>query len=482
MIGGSSLINIAIGVVRTKAMALILGPSGVGLAGLYGSIADVSTGVAGMGVNSSGVRQIAEAVGSSDKERIARTAAVLRRTSVALGVLGTVLVIALSRQISQFTFGTPEHVTAVCLLSFAVLLRVIADGQCALIQGMRHIADLAKITVAGALTGTLVGIPIVYVFREHGIAPALVAVAASTLVASWWFRRKIRLPHSWMSASQARRETAALLKVGAAFMASAMMMMGSAYAIRIMILRGHGFEATGLYQSAWTLGGLYVGFILQAMGADFYPRLTAVAQDDAACNLLVNQQARIGLLLAGPGVIATVTAAPLIMAVFYSSQFAGAVPILRWICLGMTLRVINWPMGFILLAKGRQNLFFWSDLAWTVSHVVLVVLSLGTFGLHGAGFAFFASYVLHGGLTYFVVHRISGFSWSKNNLHSARVFLFTLGAVLLACLWLPTAWAGLVGLSAFTLTGAYSLRTLLKLTGSDSQSDLWQRLSMRFSF
>ena len=66
IIGGSSVINIAIGIVRTKFMAVFLGPAGFGLMGLYGSIADLALSIAGMGVNSSGVRQIAEAVGSGD--------------------------------------------------------------------------------------------------------------------------------------------------------------------------------------------------------------------------------------------------------------------------------------------------------------------------------------------------------------------------------------------------------------------------------
>ena len=98
------------------------------------------------------------------------------------------------------------------------------------------------------------------------------------------------------------------------------------------------------------------------MGADFYPRLTAVASDNAECNRLVNEQAEIGLLLAGPGVLATLTFAPLVIALFYSAKFGPAVEILRWICLGMTLRVASWPMGFILLAKGARKTFFWSEL------------------------------------------------------------------------------------------------------------------------
>lgn len=82
LIGGSSVVNIAIGIVRTKAMALLLGPAVIGLFGLYGSIANLTQSIAGMGINSSGVRQIAEAVGSEDAVRIAQTTVVLRRMSI----------------------------------------------------------------------------------------------------------------------------------------------------------------------------------------------------------------------------------------------------------------------------------------------------------------------------------------------------------------------------------------------------------------
>ena len=50
LIGGSSVVNIAFGIVRTKAMALLLGPSGVGLIGLYTSVADLTERAAGLGL------------------------------------------------------------------------------------------------------------------------------------------------------------------------------------------------------------------------------------------------------------------------------------------------------------------------------------------------------------------------------------------------------------------------------------------------
>src|SRR5271157_608252 len=354
LIGGSSVLNIAIGIVRTKAMALMLGPAGVGLFGLYGSISSLTQTIAGMGINSSGVRQIAEAVGSEDADRIAQTTAVLRRTSVVLGLLGAALLVMFSRQVSTLTFGSKEHSGAVSLLSIAVFFSLVSAGQGALVQGMRRIADLAKMGVLGALFGTLISIPLVYFLRDKGVVPSLVGLAAMTIMPSWWYSRKVNIQAPSITASQVGQEAAALLKLGFVFMSTGLMTMGVAYAVRVIVLRKVGVEATGLYQSAWTLGGLYVGFILQAMGADFYPRLTACAQDNVACNRLVNEQALVGLLFAGPGALATLTFAPLVIALFYSAKFGAAVGVLRWICLGTTLQVIVWPLGFIIVAKGKQ--------------------------------------------------------------------------------------------------------------------------------
>jgi enterobacterial common antigen flippase len=463
MIASSSVLGLGIGIIRTKAMALILGPAGVGLIGVYASLADLARSVAELGINSSGVRQIADAVGSGDGDRIGRIVIVLRRTALVLGILGALLLVAVSVPASVLTFGTQEHAGAVALLSLAVLFRLVADGQGALIQGMRRISDLAKVGVLGALFGTLIGVPIVYVLREDGVVPSLVAVAATSLAVSWYYSRKAPIRHPTMTASHVTQEAAALLKLGLAFMASGFLMMGAAYAVRIMVLRGVGLDAAGLYQSAWTLAGLYVGFILQAMGADFYPRLVGVAKDNPQCNRLVNEQAQVSLLLAGPGVIATLTFTPLVIVLFYSAEFSAAVEVLRWICLGMTLRVVTWPMGYIIVAKGLQSLFFATELAWTIVNVALAWLCVRAWGLNGAGIAFFGSYVFHAVMIYALVHRLSGFRWSWDNRRTVTLYILSVAIVFCAYYVLPSPWAMALGAMVMVLSGIHSLRTLVTL-------------------
>jgi antigen flippase len=476
LIGGSQVANIAIGIVRTKAMAMLLGPAGFGLFGLYGSIANLTQSVAGMGINSSGVRQIAEACGSHDQKRIGQTAAVLSRTSIFLGLLGAALLLVFSRHVSRLTFGSTDRAAAVSLLSIAVFFSLVSAGQGALIQGMRRIEDLAKMNVLGALFGLCTGIPLVYFFREKGVVPSLVSVAAVTILTSWWYSRKIDVQTPTVTLSQVRQEASALLKLGSAFMASGLMTMGVAYFARIVVLRKIGFEATGLYQSAWTLGGLYVGFILQAMGADFYPRLTASIHDNAECNRLVNEQTLVGMLLAGPGVIATLTFAPLVITLFYTAKFGAAVTILRWICLGATLQVITWPMGFITVAKGRQNLFFVSELAWTIVATNLAWACVRSFGLNGAGIAFFGSYVFHGILIYPIARHLTGFRWSPLNGKTSLFFLSLIVVVFCGLCVLPLFWATLLGTIALLLSCTYTCRVLLTVISGERLPSSVQRL------
>lgn len=479
LIGGSTALNVAISIVRTKAMAVLLGPAGFGLMGVYTSIADLMRSVAGMGVNSSGVRQIAESVGSGDSDRIARTIVVLRRTSIALGALGALLLVLFARPVSSLTFGTDAHASTVALLSVAVFLRLVADGQSALIQGMRRISDLAKIGVLGALFGTLVSIPIVYYLREDGVVPALVGVAGMSAVTSWWYSRKVRIEPCVMAGAQFRQEAVSLLKLGLAFMASGLLMMGAAFVVRLIVLRQAGLEAAGLYHAAWTLGGLYVGFILHAMGADFYPRLVGVIANHRRSNRLVNEQAQVSLLLAGPGVIATLTFASLVITLFYTAEFTAAIDALRWICLGMALRVITWPMGYIIVAKNKRLLFFGVELAWTVVNVGLSWVCVQWFGLTGAGIAFFGSYVFHGVMIYCVVRRLSNFRWTRVNRRTGLLFAGTIGLVFYGFEALPPQWAAAAGTLVLLVSSWHAARVLLTLVTPEQLPSPLRRLLTR---
>jgi PST family polysaccharide transporter len=168
----------------------------------------------------------------------------------------------------------------------------------------------------------------------------------------------------------------------------------------------------------------------------------------------------IGLLLAGPGVLATVTIAPLAITLVYSASFAGAVGILRWICLGAALQVITWPMGFILVAKGRPALFFAAELAWTLVALTLSWFCVKRYGLTGAGVAFFASYIFHWILINPIARSLTGFRWSADNRKIGSLFLALIALVFGSFFILPMVWAVIIGI-LLTIAGAVCSASIL---------------------
>ncbi len=453
--------------VRTKVLALLLGPAGIGLEAMYDSVVSLSRTLFDLGISSSGVRQIASAVGSGDERLISTTVFSLRRACLVLGLLGGAALFLARGTVSRLAFGNTDYATEIGWLSVMLPLGIVTAGQGTLLQGMRRIGDLARMNILGTLLGAAVSIPVVYVWGKEGIPAYMIVGAAVGCLVSWLYARRIDIARVTLTGSGILKEAGGLLQLGLAFLASTLMSTGTLFLLRVLVTRTQGVEGAGEFQAASSLSVVYVGFILQAMGTDFYPRLTAVAADNQHCNQMVNEQAEISFLLALPGVLGTMAFAPWVILVFYSGKFGVAADILTWQMAGMFLRLVSWPMGYILLAKGRGTLFVLTDAAaWTV-YLGLSWVGLQHFGLPGIGMAFLGLYLFHAGLIYMVVRKATGFRWSSANIQLGAIGIGSVGAALYARLALSEPWGTGVGLVLALATGIYCLKILVRLTGVD---------------
>jgi enterobacterial common antigen flippase len=465
LIGGTQVINMGIGIARTKALAMMLGPAGMGLAGLYMSATGLIGSLASLGLGTSGVRQIAEAAGTNDESRIARTIVTVRRVSLISGLLGMTLVLALAPVLSRTTFGDNQHIFGIALMSLTLLFGGISAGQSALLQGLRRLRDLAASQVLGVGFGAVVSIALVWWLREQGIVPYLVAISAFGILLSWWFSRRVPLPRVTVTWRETLAESRGLLGLGLAFTVSAFIASGTSYLTQVMVQRELGMGAVGIYTATWTLSSYYVGFVLTAMGTDFLPRLTAATRDHAVMNRLVNEQTEMGVLIAVPGVLATLTLAPWVMKVFYSGAFVQGADVVRWQILGVFLRVICWPLGYMIVAKGRGVLFTVTELVSGAINVGLIVLCMKLWGLEGVGIAFALLYVFYTGFMAIVVWRLTGFRWSGTALKILGPATMILAAMFVCTRLLPEHWSIGIGLAATALAGVTSLLALQKLLG-----------------
>lgn len=459
IMGGSSVINIFLGIIRNKVIALLLNPSGMGLMGVYQSISNLALTVSGMGINESGTRQVALSFQTRDVSSISHTSLSLRRIALITGIAGTALLVIFSKQIGLLTFHDRGHTFDIALLSLTILFGTISGAQAAIIQGARKISYLAKMNVIGPLLGTILSLPIIYFLGIHGIASYLIIMALTTVLTSWWYSKKVEMPEAKASWRDSLINVKPIMGLGVALMLGAMIIFGTSYFLRILIIRSLGLDAAGQFQASSLLATVYVGILFKAMGTDFYPRLSALCMNNKESNLLVNEQIEAGLLMAVPGVLFTLTFAPTVLLILYSNAFLPAITILRWQVLGVLLQVVTWPMGYILRAKSSGGLFIITELYSSVCYIGGTWIGIKYCGLSGIGLAYFMYNVLYFVLIYVIVHRKYSFSFI---FKSSKVLIIAIMATAVAFLIsnLIPRYSMLLNSVLIIIAGTYSYKRL----------------------
>ena len=153
LFGGVQVYQILIQIIKSKFVAVLLGPAGVGIMGLYQSGLQLVQQISSMGLANSAVRDVSEANGSNDIQRIAKTVTVVRKLVWITGLLGLIIVACCSPLLSKFSFGNYDYTIPFIILSVTLFLDQLSAGQRVVLQGMRRLKDLAKCTAFGATFG-----------------------------------------------------------------------------------------------------------------------------------------------------------------------------------------------------------------------------------------------------------------------------------------------------------------------------------------
>jgi antigen flippase len=462
--GGSAGINLLMVMVRMKFAAVLIGTAGVGLIASFTALLGLIGTLAGLGLQSSAVRDIAKAISQGDDQAVGRSVCTLRRLCWLTGLMGMAAMVLLSPILSQLTFGHSGHILDIAALGFIILFGNLSAGQMALIQGTRRIGDLARANIYSAIAGTVAAICFYATLGMRGIVPTLVVVSVIQLALSWYFARRVPVPNAPLSWRQTLMEANGMVRFGLVMMWSGLMGSAVAYITIILITQHSGPQAVGLYSAAFALSGMFVNFVLGAMGADYYPRLTGAVHDKQEMVRLVNEQTEIGLLLALPGLLATMVLAQWILQIFYAHEFLGAVELLQWFILGCLGRVISWPMGYIMLAMGKSIWIIISESIMHGMHILLIFFGFKILGLVGVALSFVLLYVLHILVTLYIARKLISFSWSNRVRAIILLSVFASTLLLFACFQLEKMIATLLGITTTVLVSLVSVSVLLKRT------------------
>jgi O-antigen/teichoic acid export membrane protein len=206
----------------------------------------------------------------------------------------------------------------------------------------------------------------------------------------WLFYRinmqRVDVPRVAVPVEVRRAITKRIFSLGVVLMAGTVLTTLVAYLVNMWIRALGSVDDVGLYQAANTIAGQYIGVVFTAMSLDYFPRLSAVISDNSRMTTVVNRQFDLVGLIVAPLSIVIVLTAPVLIRVLTSEQFMPVVPLVRWMALGLFLRAMAYPMGYIAFAKGNKRLYFYLEGVWGCSVMLIVsCLCYWLWGLTGLG-------------------------------------------------------------------------------------------------
>lgn len=394
LFGSVQGLTIIMGLIRTKFVALLIGPAGVGLNSIYNETRELVHETTNCGMDQSGVRDISKSyekltnAKTTDeialcKAELKKQISLLRSWELLLGMLGIFITILSAQPLSLMTFQDTEHTWGYVLLSPAVALSTITCGELVVLKAIRKLKTVALLSTLNIFLALFITLPIYYYWRLQGILPAILASclasAFTTVYASYRYSQPI-FNWSWREL----KHGIPMLKLGACFVLTGIMAHGMELLIMSHINNLSNEVTVGLYRAGYTITGTYAALLFNAVSTDFFPRLSGVVDDIKKRNTAVCQQMEVLLMLVGPMTVALLVAMPILVPILYSNSFVEMIPMARISVFGVLLGAIYIPAAYLPLAAGDSKMFL---IVETISTITMTMILVGfTYdGLFGAG-------------------------------------------------------------------------------------------------
>ncbi|MBO1436370.1 oligosaccharide flippase family protein [Meiothermus sp. CFH 77666] len=444
ILGSSSVISLIASFLSNKAYAVWIGPDGLGLLGLFQSFLGITAIGAGMGLSSGLVRLGAPHAKeeASNSQLIALQQAAWQIYRITL-LLCTTIILAFSHPIAEHLLAN-SPVWGVGVLAFGLALSLAAGIQIGLLNAYHRVGLLAQVTALSSIFGAVWGITLVWFWRENALPWVVLGMPLGQFVLSRIFLGRLRMPLIKANSRDIRAARIELLRFGLPFVGSQIVGSAVQLGMPFLVLHQLGQIEVGYYRAAILFSTAYIGFLLNALGQDFYPRLSALQNKPQAFCAALDLQQRFVLLLGSPLVVFSLAVAPLAVSVLFSSEFRPTADILQWHLLGDLFRFVSWTLGYAVLAGLPNRAYLVTETLGGVCLLIFSLWGMDRFGTSGLGVGWLLTYFCYLIITGIVV--AFGLRWRPSltnvflllcaiGVAAATIALPEVGKIMLTLLW-----------------------------------------------
>ncbi|MBR2318647.1 MAG: oligosaccharide flippase family protein [Bacteroidaceae bacterium] len=422
MFGGAQGISMLLNLLRNKVVSWLLGTVGLGLLGLYSRTVQMFSDCTNLSLSFSAVRKLSDVYENGESEELLYYVKVTRSVAFLTGVIGMLLFLFLSPFVANF-FDEEIGYSRFYLLMLApvLLFMAVSGGEVAILRGVRRLNSLAIYTLWTSFVAIAVSLPLYFLLGFTGIMPSIFIIAflqmAGVLFHTLRLYRYRIAPFSWALL----RDGADMLKLGAGYIYSTMLVSCSVWIIYKVISETGGDSELGLFSAGYLILAMLPSVLFAALDSEYYPRLSASFGNNKVRDAMVNEQLEVHLLIQVPIILAIIVVLPYLLPLLFSYEFVPAVGMTRLALFGLLFHIMTYPISFMPLSKGDTLVFVIQETVYNTVNVLAVVWGYSHYGLTGAGMAMLIARFVDLLVAYSISHFRYGFELSYSTVKYAVV-------------------------------------------------------------
>lgn len=401
LFGGVQGLSIVLNLVRTKLVAILLGPAGIGLNSIYNETRELIHSSTNLGLDVSGIRGISKSYedwinAKSDEDKAEKATAIdqeislLRSWVLILALLGTLVCMILAEPISYFTFNDYEHTLGYVFLSPVVGLSTIICGELAILKAMRRIKMIASVSIINVLLTILTSIPLYYFYGIEGVIPAFILLYISQFFAIISFSYRVKRP-TFMFNKQKLANGFPMLLLGISFALTGIINHGAQLGIRTFINNNGGLEAVGLFNAGYTIFTTLGSIAFASLDSYYFPKLSGIFNDLELRRQTIFRQTKVTLSIITPLALILIAILGWVLPLLFSHEFDSVVPMAQVAVAGLLFRAVYLPFAYIPLSAGDSKTFLCLELISASILAAVVIIGYHFYGLLGAGIGLLTS-------------------------------------------------------------------------------------------
>ncbi|MCF8780301.1 O-antigen translocase [Vibrio sp. IRLE0018] len=376
-----------------KILAIYLGPSGYAIVGNFQNTIQILVTIASGAINSGMTKYTAEYHDDNEKTfKLWRTGLTI---SLVCSAFVSVFIYIFSEQLARMIFFQENLSFVFQILSFSVVFYVLNTFMISIINGKKEIKKYVVVNVSGSIISIIF---IYFLTTDLGLNGALISLAtyqAISLIAttvvfmkSHWFK------FDEVKISVDKEQLRKLSKFTLMALASAICVPMSHMMIREYILGQLGVEQAGFWEATWRLSTTYLMVVTMTLGVYYLPRLSEIKERYLLRKEIIHGY-KIILPLAGLCSFCIYLLREDVIKILFSDEFSSISSLLTYQLAGDFVKIASWLMGFVLTAKAYAKAYILSEILFSFSFYMLVVIFVPIFELEGASIAHLVNYILH---------------------------------------------------------------------------------------